>query len=93
LLASRRLNELASHKRLLILHAELHRTVLRAEYAGARARLSRLADGADHARVGHWLAFGVKIIGMLVRARRGRLTTWVSIAVLLWRWTRKAKLG
>ena len=87
---SRRLKDLARHKRLLILHADLQRTVLRAEYAAARSRLGALTDGA-HGSVGRWLSLAVKIIGIATKVRQGRLATWVSFAILVWRWTRRAK--
>jgi len=90
--AEKQLTVLQERKRLLLLQTDLHRTVLRAECAGARARLNWLNEARKAARsVSPWLAVGAAAVGLLA-ARRGRkLASWIPTALAAVRAWRELK--
>lgn len=84
------LMELAERKRLLVLQADLHRTMLRAEGLNACARLSWLNQARHQARAaGPWLAAGMATVGLVAAWRGYKLATWIPRALAAWRaWRR-----
>ena len=84
--------ELAERKRLLLLQADLHRTVLRAELASARARLEWLQSARDKVGAASpWLALGAGVAGILAARRWRNVVRWIPTALAAWRWLRKLK--
>jgi len=86
------LTGLAERKRLLVLQADLHRTLLCAECVNVRQRLNWLNEARQQARSAYpWLAVGAAVVG-LVAAWRGRtLAKWVPTALAAWRAWRELK--
>ncbi|MEW6158607.1 MAG: hypothetical protein AB1813_14335 [Verrucomicrobiota bacterium] len=88
--AQRPLEDLRERKRLLVLQADLHRALLRAEFLSARERLSWLSDAQSTARsAGPWLSLGAAAIGLLAAWRARKLARWIPAALALWRSIRK----
>lgn len=84
--------ELAERKRLLVLQADLHRAVLRAELAGVRARLEWLQSARDTVGAASpWLAMGAGVAGILAARRWRNLVRWIPTALAALRWIRKLK--
>jgi len=69
----------------LILEADLHRALLRAEAARARARWGWLNVAGGKGRPGPWLLAGAAVAGLLA-ARLGRKAlNWLPTALAAWR--------
>ena len=86
--------DLAERKRLLVLQADLHRAVLRAEYVSVRARLSWLNGAGGQARsASRWLAAGAAATGLLAAWRGRKLAGWIPAAITAWRVWKKLKTG
>ena len=87
------MTELEARKRLLVLQADLHRIVLRAEWANLRSRLSWLDKIRDKVRsVSPWLAASTAVLGVLAAGRGRKLVLWAPVALAAWRWVHKRKL-
>jgi len=86
---AKKLNDLTERKWLIVLEADLHRSLVQLECANLRARL----DSA-HAAIrsgGPWLLAGGAVAG-LVAARHWRgLARWVPTALTAWRWVQGLK--
>ena len=83
---------LAERKRLLVLQADMHRTLLCAECVNVRARLSWLNEARHKARsAGLWLAAGAAAVGLFAAWRGRTLTKWIPTALAAWRAWRKLK--
>lgn len=92
--AKRSLTELEQRKRLLVLEGDLHRAVVRAEYASARDRLGSLRQARSQLRrAGPWLAVGASAVGLLAATRWRRLARWIPAALTAWRWVRRSNTG
>lgn len=92
--AQRQLKDLADRKRLLVLQADLHRAVLRAECATVRTRLSWLHETrAKMHSVGPWLALSAAMLGLLAAWRGRKLAGWIPAALAAWRAIRTIKSG
>lgn len=90
--AQRQLTELQERKRLLILQADLHRALLRAECVSMHERLSWLNEARDKMRsASPWLAVGAVAGGLLAASRWRKLAKWVPTALAAWRWVQKWK--
>lgn len=84
--AQKKLNDLAERKRLLILEAELHRALLRAEATRARARLAWLNLGGRERRLSPWLLVGSALVGLFAARYRRTLLKWLPTALAALRW-------
>lgn len=85
------LTGLAGRKRLLVLQADLHRTLLQAEALRLRARLSPVREGV---RVGRPWLLGVGAVAGLLAARRWRRALrWIPSGLAAWRWLRRLTKG
>lgn len=90
--APRQVTELQERKRLLVLQADLHRALLRAEAANVRERLGWLNEAREQARsAGPWLGLGAAAIGVLAAWRGRKLARWVPAALAAWGWIQKLR--
>ncbi len=86
---AKRLNELTERKRLIVLEADLHRSLVELECASVRARLDSARAGIRLG--GPWLLAGGAVAG-LVAARHWRgLACWAPTALAAWRWVQGLK--
>lgn len=78
-------------KRLLALQGDIHRALLRQEYAALRKRYGRLA-GAPQTLSGSpvLLAGGAVLAGLLVSRYRRAWVKWIPPLLTVWRWWRTA---
>jgi len=85
------LNELAARKELLVMESELNRQALRHETARIQESLSRWKEntlGAGRAAY-PWLLAAAPVAGWFVTRKAGRLTGFVSKALIGWRLIRR----
>ena len=74
----RQLREFKEAKRLLVLEADLHRTLRRAECASIGARLSWVQQAREKVRsASPWLAVGATAIGILAAWRWRSQARWI----------------
>lgn len=91
--AEKRLNDLAERKRLLVLQSDLHRAVLLAEAANARARLQWVVEARQKFSSGPaWLA-GSAVAGVLVAKNWRRALKLLPVGLTAWRWIKKFRSG
>jgi len=90
--AQKRLNDLAERKRLLVLEADLHRALLRAEAARARTRLAWLNLGGGERRLSPWILVGSALAGLFAARYRRTLLKWLPTALAALRWFNHGKL-
>lgn len=83
--AQKGLSDLAERKRLLILEADLHRALLRAEAVRARARLGWLNPGGGGLRLSPWLLVGGALAGLVAARHASTVLKWLPTALDLWR--------
>jgi hypothetical protein len=87
--AQRKLNDIEERKHLLLLQADLHRTLIRAECAYARSQISGLNDARNKMRsAGPWVALGAAAIALLTVTRGRNLARWIPTVFATWRWLR-----
>ena len=86
------LNELAEHRRRLVLEADLHRSLigleretLRARLAGWQAARERLLAG------GPWLVAGSAVAGLVAVRHWRKLLRWMPAALTVVRWMKSRK--
>jgi hypothetical protein len=86
------LNKLAERQQLLVLEADLHRSLialerekLRARLAGWRAARARIAVG------GPWLAAGSAVAGLLAVRHWRKILRWSPAAITALRWVQSLK--
>jgi hypothetical protein len=83
------LNELAERKRLLILQADLHRSLAAASSRSLHARFSS-AQEALHSN--HWwLLGGTATLGLLLGGKWRGLARWVPTGIALWRFVHRLR--
>ncbi len=86
---AKRLNDLTERKRLIVLEADLHRSLVKLECANLRARLDSACAGIRSGSP--WLLVGGAVAG-LVAARHWRgLARWAPTALAAWRWVQGLK--
>lgn len=92
MLAKRQLNELAERRRLLVMEADLHRSLIglereniRARFAGLQAARGRVGAG------GPWLAAGGALAGLLVIRRWRKFAPWIPAALTALRWVKSLR--
>lgn len=88
------MTDLAERKRLLVLQADLHRALLRAECATVRGRLNWWHEARNKMRsASPWLAVGAGAVGLLAASGWRKLANWVPVGLAAWRWVQKFKAG
>lgn len=92
--AAQELKELAERKRLLLVEAELHRSLIGLECQTFRARLAPLSDArARIAAGGPWLMAGSAVAGLLAMRHWRKLAAWLPAAFTAMRWLKKIRQG
>ncbi|MHB1306356.1 MAG: hypothetical protein ACYDC1_06145 [Limisphaerales bacterium] len=85
------LKELADRKRLLILQADLHRALLRAELTRVGGRLEWLELVREKVCGRPWLLAGGAAAGLLTSGYWRPALKWLPGAIAAWRWFGKLK--
>jgi len=86
---AKRLNDLAERKRLIVLEAGLHRSLVELECASLHVRLN---SAGTSIRAGSlWLIAGGAVAGLLATRPGGGLAHWVPTALSAWRWVQRLK--
>ena len=87
MLAGQRLKDLADARRLVVLRADLHRSLLRHEADALRERFASLAGTCSNPASGRpvWIA-GAILAGLLATRRWRTLVRWAPTAVAAYRW-------
>ena len=82
MLAQKQLNDLAERRRLLVLEAELHRSVIALEGENLRAQLKWIGRVREYVSAGSpWLKAGVMVAGIFAVRRRHKLGRWMQAAL------------
>lgn len=89
--AQQRLSDLAERKRLLVLEADLHRALLRAEAVRVRTRLTWLNRGGGNLRLRPWLLAGGALAGLVAARHAPTALKWLPTALAAWRWLSRPK--
>lgn len=88
------LKELAERKRLLLLEADLHRSLIRLECEYLRKQLAPLSEARDRiAAGGPWLVAGSAVAGVLAIRNWRRIIQWAPLAMSAVRWLKKFRAG
>jgi hypothetical protein len=92
--AAQELKELAERKRLLLLEAEVHRSLIVLECENLRARLAPLNDARERiAAGGPWLVAGSAVAGLFAVRHWRKLVQWAPLAMSALRWLKKFRAG
>ena len=90
--AQRQLNELAERRRLLVMEADLHRSLISLERESLRARLTDLREArekvASHSPL---LIAGGAVAGLLAMRHWRKLARWLPAALTALRWAQSLK--
>jgi len=90
--AQQQLNELAERRRLLVMEADLHRSLIGLERESLRARLAGLQAARERvASGGPWLAAGSAVAGLLAVPHWSKLVRWIPTALTALRWVQSLK--
>jgi hypothetical protein len=88
-----RMNALAERRQLLLLEAELHRSLIALECETLRARLAGLRSARAHlAAGGPWLVAGGAVAGFLAIRHWRKLAGWIPAALTAFRWVESLKV-
>jgi hypothetical protein len=92
--AKGQLNELAEHKRLLLLEADLHRNLIGLECEKLRAQLAPLNEMRERVVASSpWLVAGSAVAGLLAMRHWRKLIRWAPLAMSAVRWLKKFHAG
>jgi hypothetical protein len=93
MLRTAEVNELAARKRLLVMESELNRRALQHETARIQENLARWKENTLGAgRVAYpWLLAAAPVAGWFVTRKAGRVTGFISKALIGWRLIRRLK--
>lgn len=90
--AKQQLNELAARRQLLLLEADLHRSVIGLERESLRARFASLNEARERvAAGGPWLVAGGAVAGLLAVRHWRKLARWIPTALTALRWAQSLK--
>lgn len=90
--AKQQLNELAERRELLLLEAELNRSVIGLECESLRARLADLQAARERvAAGGPWLVAGGAVAGLLAVRHWRKLAGWIPTALTALRWVQSLR--
>ncbi len=90
MLFRQRLKELEDAQQVLLVQAELQRTILRLEGAALRRRADQFSIlGQSLSGGSPWLVAGAVLGGFLAFRRWRRAARWVPAALTAWRWLRR----
>ncbi len=89
MLYGQKLKELEEMQRLLIVQADIHRSILRVESAALRRRLNPVSVlGQKVTGTSPWVLLGAVAGGILAFRRWRASARWVPMALTAWRWLR-----
>lgn len=90
--AKQRLNELAERRRLLVMEADLHRSLIGLERERFRERLAGLRAAREKvASNSPWLVAVSTVAGLLALRHRSKLVRWITAALTAFRWAQSLK--
>jgi len=84
---AKELDELAQRKRMILLEADLHRSLVESECLALREHLDSMQTAGNFGR--RWLLWGGAVAELLLARRRGGLTRWISPLLAAWRWVHR----
>jgi hypothetical protein len=80
--AQRQMNELAERRRLLMMEADLHRSLIGLERESLRARIADLQAARERASSNSpWLIAGGAVAGLLALRHWRKLASWIPAAL------------
>lgn len=86
-----RLTELAEHRKLLLLEADLHRSVLTLELEKLRTALSELSAARQRVTHSPWVVAGGAVAGLMTLRYWRKFKQWAPVAVSTFRWIKSLK--
>lgn len=90
--AKPQLNELAERRRLLVMEADLHRSLIGLEREGLRERLAGLQAAREKvASSSSWLIAGGAVAGLLAVRHWRKLARWLPAVLAALRWVQVLK--
>ena len=90
--ANQQLNELAERRRLLVMEADLHRSLIDLERASLRERLAGLQAARETVAAGKpFLIAGGAVAGLLAMRHWRKLAGWIPTALTALRWVQSLK--
>ena len=90
--AQQQLNELAERRRLLVMEADLHRSLIGLERASLRERLASLQAAREKVATNRPLLIaGGAVAGLLAMRHWRKLARWVPAALSALRWVQSLK--
>jgi hypothetical protein len=92
--AQKEINQLGERKRLLLLEAEVHRSIINLECESIRARINDLREAREQiGPAGPWLMAGSAFAGVLALRHWRRVAKWVPTIFATVRWFKKLRQG
>jgi hypothetical protein len=89
---AKQLNDLAERRRLLVMEADLHRSLLDLERQNLRARLAGLRDARERVAAGSPLLIaGGAVAGLLAVRHWRKVARWIPAALTALRWVQSLK--
>lgn len=81
------MNDLAERRKMLLLEADLHRSVIGLERVNIQTRLADLKKARERvAPGGPWLVAGSAVAGLFAVRHLRNLAVWIPTAMTAWRW-------
>jgi hypothetical protein len=92
--AQKEIDQLGERKRLLLLEAEVHRSIINLECESIRAKLKDLREAREQiGPAGPWLMAGSAFAGVLALRHWRRVAKWVPTIFATVRWIKKLRQG
>ena len=86
------MNDLAERRRLLVMEADLHRSLISLERESLRARIADLHAARERASSNSpWLIAGGAVAGLLAMRHWRKLAGWIPAALTALRWVQSMK--
>jgi hypothetical protein len=90
--AQQQMTELAERRRLLLLEAELHRSIIGLECQALRGRLASLSALRGQVAGGKpWFIGAAAVAGLLAARHWRKVIRWLPRALIVWRLLRKRR--
>ena len=86
---AKRLDELTERKRLIVIEADLHRSLAELECAALWVRFNSAFTSARARSL--WLKIGGTMAGLLAARRWLGLGHWIPTVLVMWRWIQRLK--
>lgn len=86
------MNELAERRRLLLLEAELHRSIINLQCESLRKRLAGLTAAGERVKAGGpWLVAGGTVASVFALRHWRKVLRWAPMALTAARWVKSLK--